>query len=215
MRARSPRSVGGRPPSRITAQYLGVYQHQYSASASFLISNITNRTSSATMGARKRLSSGTTPTPVMSPNSINQLNFGSPACHFTAVSNWNAWIPPELKTRLPFRPMVRTPAQLGGDEWKWLHDGAFPYDMIHFYNEPERQGAAASPAAAADQWRKQMVGVLRKQKGKKLVQPERGERRQRRPLARRLHGPARQGREARLPRPALVPAPMPARPRRI
>jgi hypothetical protein len=102
------------------------------------------------------------------PASINALNFNNGP--FVAVSNWNAWYPQELKNRLPFRPMVRTPAQLGGDEWGWLANGAFAYDTIHFFNEPERQ-QGVSPQDAAAKWKSQMVGVLRKQKGKKLVGP--------------------------------------------
>ncbi len=105
------------------------------------------------------------------PQSINQLDFAAPSCPFSAVSNWNAWIPPELEGRLPFRPMVRTPAQLAGDEWAWLRDGAFPYDVVHFLNEPERQTPAVTPAEAATLWRAQMVGVLRAAKGKTLVGP--------------------------------------------
>ncbi|KAB5532641.1 hypothetical protein GE09DRAFT_1145323 [Coniochaeta sp. 2T2.1] len=102
------------------------------------------------------------------PGAIDAINFNNGP--FSAVSNWNAWYPQELKNRLPFRPMVRTPAQLSGDEWSWLANNAFPYDTIHFFNEPERQ-AGVSPQMAADKWHSQMVGVLRKQKGKKLVGP--------------------------------------------
>jgi hypothetical protein len=93
---------------------------------------------------------------------INQLNFSGP---FVSVSNWNAWVPPELKDRLPYRPMVRTPAQTTGDEWTWIRDGK--HTLIHFYNEPERQ--SISPAAAAETWRSHML-ALRK-KGKKLIGP--------------------------------------------
>ncbi|KAK4186001.1 hypothetical protein QBC35DRAFT_286739 [Podospora australis] len=100
------------------------------------------------------------------PNKINDINYNGP---IVSVSNWNAWYPQELKNRLPFRPMVRTPAQLGGDEWTWIRDGAFKYDIVHFYNEPERQNI--SPQDAANKWKSHMVGILRKQKGKKLVGP--------------------------------------------
>lgn len=102
------------------------------------------------------------------PQSIDAVDFHDGP--IAAVSNWNAWYPPELAHRLPFQPMVRTPAQLGGDEWSWLADDAFPYDTVHFFNEPERQ-SNVSPQAAAEKWKAQMVGVLRKQKGKKLVGP--------------------------------------------
>lgn len=96
---------------------------------------------------------------------IEQLNFtNSP---FISVSNWNAWVPPELKDRLPYRPMVRTHAQASGDEFSWIRDGK--HDTVHFYNEPERQGI--SPQQAADTWRHVMIGVLRNQKHKKLIGP--------------------------------------------
>ncbi|KAH8884377.1 hypothetical protein GQ53DRAFT_846306 [Thozetella sp. PMI_491] len=102
------------------------------------------------------------------PHAIDQL-FSDKNLVFRSVSNWNAWYPQELAKRLPFYPQVRTPAQLGGDEWTWLRDGAFPYDTILFYNEPERQNISA--ADAAEKWHSQMVGVLRMQKGKKLIGP--------------------------------------------
>jgi hypothetical protein len=96
---------------------------------------------------------------------IEQLNFAGP---FSAVANWNAWVPPELKGRLPFRPTVRTPAQVHGEEWAWVRDSAF--DVVYFYNEPERQDGLG-PGVAVRDWREHVLPELRKGKGKKVVGP--------------------------------------------
>lgn len=75
-------------------------------------------------------------------------------------------MPPELKGRAPFRPMVHLEAQLSGQDWANVEHSDQP--IIHFFNEPERAGISAQHAA--DVWHKQMV-PLRKGKGKKLVSP--------------------------------------------
>ncbi|MCJ1236715.1 hypothetical protein MMC14_004697 [Varicellaria rhodocarpa] len=97
------------------------------------------------------------------PWAMNNVDFAGP---ISSVSNWNTWTPPELKGRAPFRPMVRSEAQLTGGDW----DNVVKSDqhIIHFFNEPERAGI--SPEHAADVWQKQMV-PLRRQHGKKLVSP--------------------------------------------
>lgn len=97
------------------------------------------------------------------PWAMDRINFDGP---ISAVSNWNTWAPPELKGRLPFRPMVRQWAQLSGDDWNRILSTDQP--IIHFLNEPERQGI--SPQQAADAWFGQMV-PLRQNNGKKLVSP--------------------------------------------
>ncbi|TDZ19862.1 Alkali-sensitive linkage protein 1 [Colletotrichum orbiculare MAFF 240422] len=86
---------------------------------------------------------------------------------FKSVHNWNAWCPPELKDRLPFRPMIRTQAQLGTEEWTRIRDSAA--DVVHYLNEPERQ--RISPTEAATWWAEQVVPELRLQQGKQLVGP--------------------------------------------
>lgn len=98
------------------------------------------------------------------PHAIEKLNFDGP---FSSVSNWNAWSPPELKNRLPFRPTVRGIDQLtDSNEWGMIsNDG---HTIIHYFNEPER--AVISPKKAAEMWREKMV-PLRKEKGKKIVGP--------------------------------------------
>jgi hypothetical protein len=98
---------------------------------------------------------------------IEQLPFGGGG-PFVSVANWNAWVPPELKGRLPFRPTVRTPQQIRSEEWAWIRDSA--HEVVHFYNEPERQ-QGLTPADAARDWREFMVGQLRREKGKKIVGP--------------------------------------------
>lgn len=94
---------------------------------------------------------------------MDRVSFDGPMC---SVSNWNTWTPPELKGRAPFRPMVRTEAQLGGDDWNRI--ASTHEDIIHFFNEPERAGM--SPERAADIWRHKML-PLRARHGKKLVSP--------------------------------------------
>lgn len=83
-----------------------------------------------------------------------------------SVSNWNAWKPPELNNRLPFRPMVRVEASLSGVDWSMIASSNEP--IIHFFNEPERAGI--TPEQAAEAWQRQML-PLRQHKGKKLVSP--------------------------------------------
>ncbi|KAJ3944554.1 uncharacterized protein N0V96_006092 [Colletotrichum fioriniae] len=91
----------------------------------------------------------------------------TPTTSFKSVHNWNAWYPPELKGRLPFRPMIRTRAQLDTEEWDWIRDS--DAEMVHYLNEPERQGI--SPADAAAWWLEKVVPELREKRGKKLVGP--------------------------------------------
>ncbi|KAK1700100.1 glycosyl hydrolase catalytic core-domain-containing protein [Colletotrichum godetiae] len=90
-----------------------------------------------------------------------------PVTPFKSVHNWNAWYPPELKGRLPFRPMIRTRAQLDTEEWDWIRDS--DAEMVHYFNEPERQGI--SPGDAAAWWLEKVVPELREKRGKKLVGP--------------------------------------------
>ncbi|CAF9941847.1 MAG: hypothetical protein HETSPECPRED_004256 [Heterodermia speciosa] len=96
------------------------------------------------------------------PHEIDKINFDGP---MNSVSNWNTWIPPELKGRAAFRPMIHDLAKLSGSEWTNIEntkDG-----LIHYFNEPERAGITAEQAA--DIWFKQVV-QLRNQ-GNKLVSP--------------------------------------------
>jgi hypothetical protein len=89
----------------------------------------------------------------------------------TASFNWNTWKPEELPSDVPFEPMIRTPAQLQGDDWKNLISSiqaGGSNTKVHFYNEPELNGISAADAAAA--W-KSTVLPLRAQYGVKLVGP--------------------------------------------
>ncbi|XDG09819.1 hypothetical protein ABKA04_009434 [Annulohypoxylon sp. FPYF3050] len=99
------------------------------------------------------------------PDKINQVPFGgnSPVA---SVVNWNAWVPPELKDRVPFRPMVRVLQSTSGNDWATIENSKYP--IILFFNEPERAGI--TPEQAKDIWYKQML-PLRKNKGKKLGSP--------------------------------------------
>ncbi|OCL06525.1 glycoside hydrolase family 128 protein [Glonium stellatum] len=97
------------------------------------------------------------------PAAMDKVDFSGP---IHSVSNWNTWTPPELKGRAPFRPMVRTDGQTSGNDWANVENSK--ETIIHFYNEPERNGISAQHAA--DVWNKQMI-PLRQQKGKKLVSP--------------------------------------------
>ncbi|KAI4152621.1 MAG: hypothetical protein L6R39_001756 [Caloplaca ligustica] len=97
------------------------------------------------------------------PWAMDAVDFKGP---ISSVCNWNTWVPPELKGRAPFRPMVHLEAQLSGGDWQNIENTKEP--IILFFNEPERAGI--TPQHAADIWRKQML-PLRQHKGKKLVSP--------------------------------------------
>ncbi|KAI0434183.1 glycoside hydrolase family 128 protein [Xylaria sp. FL1042] len=99
------------------------------------------------------------------PEKINQVPFG-PNSPVASVINWNAWVPPELRGRAPFRPMVRVLQSTQGGDWGMIQDSKAP--IILYFNEPERSGI--SPEQARDIWHKQIL-PLRKNKGKKLGSP--------------------------------------------
>jgi hypothetical protein len=96
---------------------------------------------------------------------INQVPFNdnSPVA---SVVNWNAWVPPELNGRAPFRPMVRVLENTQGNDWETVANTPFP--IVLFFNEPERAGI--SPEQARDIWYSQML-PLRRDKGKQLGSP--------------------------------------------
>lgn len=95
------------------------------------------------------------------PWAMDKINFTL----ISSVCNWNAWTPPELKDRAPFRPMVRTEGQLKGWEWTAISETTQP--IIHFFNEPERAGI--SPERAAEVWMNMMLPLQKK--GKKISSP--------------------------------------------
>lgn len=89
----------------------------------------------------------------------------------SAAVNWNTWKPEELSDDIPFQPMIRTPEQLAGDDWKNLLSviqAGGSNTVVHFYNEPDLNGVAVGDAVAA--W-KNSVLPLRAQYGVKLVGP--------------------------------------------
>lgn len=98
------------------------------------------------------------------PWAMNQANFHGP---ISSVSNWNTWTPPELHDRAPYRPMVHLEAQLSGGDWQNILASREP--IVHFFNEPDKNGI--TPQRAADAWHRQLVPQLRQQRGKKLVGP--------------------------------------------
>ncbi|KAI4119140.1 MAG: hypothetical protein LQ338_007323 [Usnochroma carphineum] len=97
------------------------------------------------------------------PWAMDQCNFDGP---LSSVSNWNTWVPPELKRRAAYRPMVHLEAQLSGQDWDNVLNTDQP--IVHFFNEPDKNNI--SPERAARVWHDQMV-PLRQQKGKQLVSP--------------------------------------------
>lgn len=99
------------------------------------------------------------------PDKINQVPFGNNS-PVASVVNWNAWVPPELKGRAPFRPMVRVLESTTGNDWATIQASSAP--IILFFNEPERSGI--TPEKARDLWYSHML-PLRKNKGKKLGSP--------------------------------------------
>ncbi|CZT02265.1 uncharacterized protein RCO7_11039 [Rhynchosporium graminicola] len=97
---------------------------------------------------------------------IKALNFNGP---ISSVANWNAWAPPELQNRLPFRPIVRGLSQVNDpSEWGII----YPATSTLSYTISTSQNAQVSITAeqAAELWREKMV-PLRREKGKKLVGP--------------------------------------------
>jgi hypothetical protein len=98
------------------------------------------------------------------PEAMERINFNGP---LASCSNWNAWAPPELKERLPFRPTVRGMEQLiDPNEWAMISNNE--HAILHYFNEPDRAGI--SPERAAEMWKEKMV-PLRREKGKKIVGP--------------------------------------------
>ncbi|KAI0376977.1 glycoside hydrolase family 128 protein [Hypomontagnella monticulosa] len=87
-----------------------------------------------------------------------------------SITNWETKRPKELPSNLPFRPMVRTPQHLSGDNWNNLISvcSSQKNTIVHFYNEPERNGISVSDAVA--HWKQNML-PLRQKYGVKLVAP--------------------------------------------
>ncbi|KAK8050860.1 Pathogenesis-related protein 1C [Apiospora rasikravindrae] len=106
----------------------------------------------------------------------------SPSSRIASITNWNAWRPPELSADLPFRPMIRTPAQLEGNEWDMIRgsidaelqrgDSSTPV-IVHTFNEPER--IPLSVADALHLWRTRILPLRQSSNGHldrvKLVGP--------------------------------------------
>lgn len=101
-----------------------------------------------------------------------------PSSRIASITNWNAWRPPELPADLPFRPMIRTPAQLEGHEWDMIR-GSVEAELrrdpdspviLHTFNEPER--IPLSVAEALRLWRTTIL-PLRQAHGRRvqLVSP--------------------------------------------
>ncbi|RYP68342.1 hypothetical protein DL771_006728 [Monosporascus sp. 5C6A] len=88
----------------------------------------------------------------------------------TSITNWETWRPPELPSDIPFRPMVRTPAQLSGEPWENLLSVLTSEEkkIVHFFNEPDKQGIL--PADAAKMWKDAML-PLRQDYSARLVSP--------------------------------------------
>ncbi|KAI1759587.1 glycoside hydrolase family 128 protein [Hypoxylon sp. FL1150] len=87
-----------------------------------------------------------------------------------SITNWETKRPNELPKKFPFRPMVRTPQHLSGDNWSNLISvvSSQKNTIVHFYNEPERNGIDATTAVA--DWRSKML-PLRQKYGAKLAGP--------------------------------------------
>ncbi|KAI0010799.1 glycoside hydrolase family 128 protein [Xylariaceae sp. FL0662B] len=88
----------------------------------------------------------------------------------TSITNWETWRPAELPLKLSFRPMVRTKAHLSGENWNNLLSvvNSQKNTIVHFFNEPERNGIDAGDAA--NLWKQKMV-PLRTQHSVKLAAP--------------------------------------------
>jgi hypothetical protein len=99
------------------------------------------------------------------PQALNSLKFDGPIGY---LSNWNTWTPPELQSRLPFQPTIRTSAQLTNEDWQHVQNCQEKILIIHFLNEPERTGLSATEAATL--WKDKMV-PFRQARGAKIVGP--------------------------------------------
>jgi hypothetical protein len=86
------------------------------------------------------------------PQQMDKVNLDGP---ISSVSNWNAWVPPELKSRAPFRPMIHLERELAGNEWNWILESK--ESIVHFFNEPERAGISVEQAA---KYWKDQVSIL-------------------------------------------------------
>ncbi|KAK7998440.1 hypothetical protein PG989_006480 [Apiospora arundinis] len=132
-----------------------------------------------------------------------------PASRIASITNWNSWRPPELPSNLPFRPMIRTPAQLEGNEWDMIRGSIdaelqrdpntpTPLVVVHTFNEPER--IPLSVADALHLWHTQIL-PLRESHGRhrvKLVSPACASDPPGHPVAGRFHGrPPSGARQAR------------------
>ncbi|RYO78196.1 hypothetical protein DL762_008823 [Monosporascus cannonballus] len=75
----------------------------------------------------------------------------------TSITNWETWQPPDLPSNIPFRAMVRTPAQLSGEPWENLLSvlSSEEKKIVHLLNEPDKQGIP--PANAARMWKDAML----------------------------------------------------------
>lgn len=106
----------------------------------------------------------------------------------SSLSNWNVWTPPELRGRVPFRPTVRTVAQVTDErEWALVRDCASASAstgegegegdgegevIVYFFNEPERNGIDV--AEAARWWVEKMVGLRDEHAGTDVHENENG-----------------------------------------
>ena len=88
--------------------------------------------------------------------------------------NWETWVPEEVA--LPHFPMARTPESASNpDSWNQLvgslqrqQEQGVGAPLVHFLNEPERQGVSAGDAA--NLWREKFL-PLRAEQGARLVGP--------------------------------------------
>lgn len=87
-----------------------------------------------------------------------------------AVINWGTHTPAEIPKGVRFQPMIRSPQELEGDNWQAAVDLATNNvkKIVHFFNEPERNGISVDSAVAA--WRQKML-PLRASTGALLVSP--------------------------------------------
>ncbi|KAI1077753.1 glycoside hydrolase family 128 protein [Whalleya microplaca] len=104
------------------------------------------------------------------PQLLTAITTLSSSSVITSITNWETWRPTELPKKLKFRPMVRTKQHLSGENWNNLLSVAKSQKntIVHFFNEPERNGIDATDAANI--WKQNMV-PLRKQYNIKLVAP--------------------------------------------
>ncbi|KAF2653437.1 glycoside hydrolase family 128 protein [Lophiostoma macrostomum CBS 122681] len=94
------------------------------------------------------------------PGQMDKVNFNGP---ISSVSNWNAWTPPELKGRAPFRPMIHLEHELSGDPWKWISESKEPIVVPTLRDQHHKKLVSPSYASdpAGQKWISEFISLVK------------------------------------------------------